>query len=83
MLLLLRGGVNIQGGLSPATIALDEGSEQEVILELRMFVVRRRPGAKGFATKLAQAGRKRADDFAVRKRVGEYEQLISTITSSP
>lgn len=37
---------------------------------------------KRLAAKLAQAGRRRAEDFAVGKIVGEYEQLISNVATS-
>jgi len=52
----------------------DEAAMAEAILQLL--------NDKDFAIKLAQAGRKQAEDFVARKRVAEYEQLISTITSS-
>lgn len=36
---------------------------------------------KDFATKLAQAGRKRAKDFAVKKIVRAYEDLFLRLAS--
>ena len=66
---IITDGVN--GLLVPVA---DEAAMAEAILQLL--------NDKDFAIKLAQAGRKRAEDFVARKRVAEYEQLISTITSS-
>lgn len=52
----------------------DEEAMAEAILQLL--------NDKDFATKLAQAGRKWAEDFAVAKITKEYDQLLSTIATS-